>query len=458
MAHEVIMPALGMAQDTGLIVSWLKKPGDAVKAGDPIMEVETDKATMEVEAQADGYLTDIRAAAGDDVPVGDVVALISDSPEGSGEAAPAAKADKAADKTSDKDATPEDSAASEAPPTETALPDGQSVIMPALGMAQDSGLIVAWHKAPGDAVAADDVLLEVETDKATMEVPVGHDGFIAALMAEAGEDVPVGDVIAIISAEKPDAPQQHSIKAATAAPAPAPEPAAEPEPEKAKPAAPAKPAARQAAKPAMTSAGGRILASPKARRLAAERGLDLARLVQAGHPQPYHVSDLEALSALPAAAASGNMLQLTARVPAIGLSDFCDWIAAETGSPADRTAIMAGFAAAGLRDPDRDAAVIVAAERDGTQSLFANPDLGPLGAATDDTGAAPSLILRDLTGTRLSSARFGTETAPVLCIGGDGPDLSITLECAAGVLSPEAAIDLITRFAGRLEQPLRHLL
>jgi pyruvate/2-oxoglutarate dehydrogenase complex dihydrolipoamide acyltransferase (E2) component len=51
MAHEVIMPALGMAQDTGLIVSWLKKPGDAVKAGDPIMEVETDKATMEVESR-----------------------------------------------------------------------------------------------------------------------------------------------------------------------------------------------------------------------------------------------------------------------------------------------------------------------------------------------------------------------------------------------------------------------
>jgi pyruvate/2-oxoglutarate dehydrogenase complex dihydrolipoamide acyltransferase (E2) component len=449
MAHEVIMPALGMAQDTGLIVSWLKKPGDAVKAGDPIMEVETDKATMEVEAQADGYLTDLRAAAGDDVPVGDVVALISDSPEGTGETAPAAAAQTDTTEKATEDA-----------PASGALPDGKQVIMPALGMAQDSGLIVAWHKQPGDAVAADDVLLEVETDKATMEVPAGHDGFIAALMAEAGEDVPVGDVIAVISAEKPEAPQQHSAKTAPASPAPAPEPAAEAAPEtpQTTPAAPARPAARQAAKPAMTSADGRILASPKARRLAAERGLDLARLVQAGHPQPYHVSDLEALGTLPAAAASGNMLRLAARVPAIGLSDFCDWIAAETGRPADRTAIMAGFAAAGLRDPDRDGAVIVATERGGVQSLFADPDLGPLGPSPDDAGAAPSLILRDLTGTRLTSARFGTETAPVLCIGGDGPDLSITLECAAGVLSPEAAIDLITRFAGRLEQPLRHLL
>lgn len=79
MPHDVIMPALGMAQDTGLIVSWLKAPGEAVRAGEPLMEVETDKATVEVEAQADGYLTEIRAAAGETVPVGEVVAVIGDS-------------------------------------------------------------------------------------------------------------------------------------------------------------------------------------------------------------------------------------------------------------------------------------------------------------------------------------------------------------------------------------------
>ena len=81
MSHDVIMPALGMAQETGLIVAWLKAPGDAVKTGDPLMEVETDKATMEVEAQADGYLTGIRAQAGENVPVGEVVAQISESQE-----------------------------------------------------------------------------------------------------------------------------------------------------------------------------------------------------------------------------------------------------------------------------------------------------------------------------------------------------------------------------------------
>ena len=62
------------------------------------------------------------------------------------------------------------------------------VIMPALGMAQDSGLIVAWHKAPGDEVAAGDVLFEVETDKSTVEVEAGQDGFVAALLAEAARN------------------------------------------------------------------------------------------------------------------------------------------------------------------------------------------------------------------------------------------------------------------------------
>ena len=157
------MPALGMAQDTGRIVAWAKAAGDKVAAGDVLFEVETDKATMEVEAAGDGYLADVRAAAGDDVPVGKPIALIADSPG-------AAPPDEAHD-------TPEELVASPAPaPAPGPLPEGREVIMPALGMAQDSGRIVAWAKAPGDAVAAGDVLFEVETDKATMEVEAGHDG------------------------------------------------------------------------------------------------------------------------------------------------------------------------------------------------------------------------------------------------------------------------------------------
>ncbi|MDA7428769.1 pyruvate dehydrogenase [Primorskyibacter aestuariivivens] len=442
MPHEVIMPALGMAQDTGLIVSWLKSPGDAVKAGDALFEVETDKATMEVEAPADGFLTDVQAEAGAEVPVGNVIALISDSAEDSGSiahAAPAASTEAAAD-----DAGADD----------TALPDGKEVIMPALGMAQDTGLLVAWHKAPGDAVAAGDILFEVETDKSTMEVEAGHDGFVAALLAEAGEEAPVGDTIAIISTEKPDAPVQRSQSGAKAAPSSAPKaetaPAAKPE---TKPAP--KPAATKA--PAPARADGRILASPKARRLALEQGLDLNRLVEAGHPQPFHVADIEVLKALPSAQASTGAAEasrhLTADLPSDGFDAFAAW-AAETSGLSDTNALLAGLAAASL---GREMAT-VSVERFGQSHAYYVP-AGPFGAITDaEDDSAPDLILRDLRMSRVSTVSLGAETAPVLTLTRRDVGLCVTLECAGHQLSATEAVGLISEFAGRMEQPLRHLL
>lgn len=426
MPHEVIMPALGMAQDTGLIVSWLKNAGDAVKAGDALFEVETDKATMEVEAPADGFLTDVQADAGAEVPVGNVIALISDTAEDSGSVAQSAPTSQA-----------------EASTDDTALPDGKDVIMPALGMAQDTGLLVAWHKAPGDAVAAGDILFEVETDKSTMEVEAGHDGFVAALLAEAGEEAPVGAPIAIISAEKPGTPVQRSQSGAKAGPDP--QPVAKPAP---------KPAAKA---PAPARTDGRILASPKARRLALEQGLDLNRLAEAGHPQPYHAADLDMLKALPSAqpatGAPDASRHLTAELPRDGFDAFARW-ATESAGLSDTNALLAGLGAASL---GRDMAT-VSVERFGQSHAYHVP-AGPLGAITDaEVNSAPDLILRDLRMSRVASLSLGAETAPVLTLTRLGDGLRITLECAGQQLSATEAVGLISEFAGRMEQPLRHLL
>ena len=76
MATNVILPALGMSQDTGKIVQWLKAEGEQVAKGEPLAEIETDKATVEIEATANGVLAHVAAAAGDDVPVGQVIAVI----------------------------------------------------------------------------------------------------------------------------------------------------------------------------------------------------------------------------------------------------------------------------------------------------------------------------------------------------------------------------------------------
>src|SRR5262245_2891628 len=89
MPTNVIMPALEMAQETGKVVHWLKRPGEAVRKGEPIVEIETDKVTVEIEAPASGVLRDVTANEGDVVPVGRTIALIVAASEAGGVAASA---------------------------------------------------------------------------------------------------------------------------------------------------------------------------------------------------------------------------------------------------------------------------------------------------------------------------------------------------------------------------------
>lgn len=429
MPLDVIMPALGMAQNTGVILTWHKSPGDPVSEGDALFEVETDKAAVEVEAQGSGYLTDVVAAAGDEVPVGQILARISETPEGTG-------------------TTPENPSDQ----ADSPLAEGEQVIMPALGMTQDVGLIVAWLKSPGDAVAATDILFEVETDKSVVEVQAGHDGFVAALLAEKGEEAPVGDVIAIISSEKPDSPVSRSIKSGkTPAAAPA-------ESKDAKPPAPAPEKKSRPTKRPAPSADGRILASPKARRLALERGLDLSLLVDHGHPQPYHVKDLDVLEKLPRSTASQGVSAaasryLSAEVNSGGFEAFAAWAAKEAGLT-DASALLASLAGASLGR--RNASV--ALEAFGETRLFTiqGRRLGNLAPADDDT--TPDIRLRDLRFGRLASVQTGPEDTPVISVLAASDGLKLTLECAADQMDASTAINLLSDFAGRMEQPLRHLL
>ena len=457
MPREVIMPALGMAQDSGVIVSWLKNPGDPVKAGDALMEVETDKATMEVEAAHDGFLADVRAGAGETVPVGEIVAVISESADG---AAPAPAA---------KDAAPADAPAHGGA---EALPEGREVIMPALGMAQDSGIVVAWHKEPGAAVAEGDALLEVETDKATMEVEAHHAGYLAAILAEAGDDVPVGQVIAVISAEAPESPLRRAMAAAPVpgTPAEASAPASEAQAEA--PASPG-PASVPAPAPAPRKAaplapGGRVLASPKARRLAAAEGLDLADLVAAGHAQPFHAADLETLRALPKAptpAASGGAAEVgvvSAEVDAAAYDAFRAWHAAEAGAALPGARLLAAFAAGALRaargaEVGSEGPLTVAAGTLGAPTAWDDPDRAPLSADLPESAGRPALVVRDLTGTALTGIKPAAAHVPSLTVIRKGETLALHLAHDA-TLPEEVALGLVAGLADRLAEPLRHLL
>ncbi|MFU8899841.1 MAG: pyruvate dehydrogenase, partial [Roseinatronobacter sp.] len=212
----------------------------------------------------------------------------------------------------------------------------------------------------------------------------------------------------------------------------------------------------QAAPAVAPQSDGRILASPKLRRVALEQGLDLAHLVRAGHPQPYHMRDLEMLRSLkdaPATAApvAAQAMRLHADCAEDGFAHFAAW-AAEAQGLTDADALLAGLAGASM-----GGAATVAIERFGKARVFAVPK-GRCLSSIAKSEAAPDLRVRDLRMSALSAISMGAEDVPVLTVLRQGAGLALVLECSPAQLAPDAAIALLSEFAGRMHDPLRHLL
>jgi pyruvate dehydrogenase E2 component (dihydrolipoamide acetyltransferase) len=252
MTLEFKLPDVGEGIAEGEIVQWLVAEGDIVEEHQPIVEVMTDKATVEVPAPAVGTISKLLAAEGEVVPVGAVIFhLEAASASASAAAAPAV-------------ATPAAAASTGGALIEFKLPD--------VGEGIAEGEIVQWLVADGDAVEEHQPIVEVMTDKATVEVPAPAAGTITKLLAEAGDVVPVGDVIFHLS---------------TGASAPVAAPAA----------APATPVRAPVAAAPARAAGEKILAVPSARRVARDLGIDLAFVAGSGRNGVVRRKDVEAFAA-----------------------------------------------------------------------------------------------------------------------------------------------------------------
>ncbi|MEC8854317.1 MAG: dihydrolipoamide acetyltransferase family protein, partial [Planctomycetota bacterium] len=208
------------------------------------------------------------------------------------------------------------------------------VTMPRLSDTMESGTIVEWKVAVGDKVSSGDVVADVETDKATMELAVYDDGTIASIDVEPGQQVDVGTVIALL-AEKGEDPA--NVKPSSAAPAPAPAPAATPIP--APEPAPA-PVASPVAAPAAPASGGGMRISPVARRMAEAAGIPLATIVGTGPSGRIIKRDVEA--AMAAGAETAASVPPAANVPAVAATPIAQPVA--QAAPAAITPIesMAG--------------------------------------------------------------------------------------------------------------------
>jgi pyruvate dehydrogenase E2 component (dihydrolipoamide acetyltransferase) len=281
MAEVIKMPRLSDTMTEGVIAEWHKQVGDNVKKGEVLAEIETDKATMELESYQDGVLLHQGAKKGEKILVDDLLAIFGQAGEditaliasnAGGAAAPAPAPASAAEVAAAPAISAETPAPVAAAPTATLdiskIPE--VVIMPRLSDTMTEGVIAGWNKNIGDAVKKGDVLAEIETDKATMELESYRDGILLFQGAKPGEKIQVNDLLCIVGAEGFDITAiVAAAKQGGASVAAAPEQTVA-----AAPAPVAAVAAPVAAAPQVVNEG-RIIASPLAKKLAAEKGIDL---------------------------------------------------------------------------------------------------------------------------------------------------------------------------------------
>lgn len=323
--HEKLsMPALSPTMSQGNIVAWKKKEGDAVQPGDVYCEVETDKATIEWEAQEEGYLAKILMGDGTQgIDVGVPVAVLVEE-EGdvaafagyTGDAADVAAPDGAGSVSGSDAGSGEGSEASSS--SSSVFPVHEVMTMPALSPTMAEGTLVAWKKAVGDVISAGDVLAEIETDKATMEWEAQEDGVLAQiLVAEGTAGVCVG---APVFVQVEDAAEVASFASFTIAdasvdgsegvdtPAVATTPGSVPSAPKTAAPAVARVSPTPASVPASSAPdGARVIASPYARKLAAANGVSLHALQGSGPNGRIVAADVLGAPASAAAATASTM-------------------------------------------------------------------------------------------------------------------------------------------------------
>jgi pyruvate dehydrogenase E2 component (dihydrolipoamide acetyltransferase) len=285
MAEKILMPRLSDTMTEGVIAAWHKKVGDSVKKGDLLAEVETDKATMELESYKDGILLHIGTDKGGKLQVNDLLAIIGNAGE---DISSMLSSGNAAGKTVKTENTTPAPIATAATVDITKIPE--VILMPRLSDTMTEGVIATWHKKIGDQVKKGDLLADVETDKATMELESYKDGQLLYIGAQAGEKIAVNSLLCIIGDPKKvdvDAIRQSATGTPTAATTtPLQETTTTP--------------AASVATVLHSAENGRLKASPLAKKLAQEKGIDLSLVHGTGDGGRIVKSDIFNFSSSPA--------------------------------------------------------------------------------------------------------------------------------------------------------------
>ncbi len=323
MAEIIRMPKMSDTMEEGVIASWLKKVGDTVKPGDILAEVETDKATMELESYEEGVLLYVGVKEKDSVPVNGIIAIIGEKGEAfqhllSGAPAEATKAEVASPAPTPAPAVAEVKALAVSTSSIPAI----VVTMPKMSDTMQEGTIATWLKKVGDTVKSGEIIAEVETDKATMELESYEDGVLLYIGVEAGGSVPVDGVIAVIGEKGADYQSllaAHQSGGSTPAPVEVASPAAS-----AAVATPAPVVAQAPVAVEVTSSTGneRVKASPLAKKIASDKGVDIRQVAGSGEGGRIVKRDIETF--VPAATAASPQATSTSAIasPVLGQESF----------------------------------------------------------------------------------------------------------------------------------------
>jgi pyruvate dehydrogenase E2 component (dihydrolipoamide acetyltransferase) len=288
MATVINMPRLSDTMTEGTVATWLKKVGDTIKEGDILAEIETDKATMEFESFNSGVLLHIGIPAGESAPVDSLLAIIGKE----GEDISSLISNTSNSKSQEEKVEVKENVAQ---PTNqnlqpTTLPAGVKVItMPRLSDTMTTGTVATWLKKVGDEVKEGDILAEIETDKATMEFESFNSGTLLFIGINEGETAPVDSVLAIIGPAGTDVTgiAENFGKGEAPAATETTEKATE---------APTKEATQETATVTATD-NGRVFASPLAKQIAKDKGINLSQVKGSGENGRIVKSDVENFTA-----------------------------------------------------------------------------------------------------------------------------------------------------------------
>ena len=309
MAEVINMPRLSDTMEEGTVAKWLKNVGDKVEEGDILAEIETDKATMEFESFYEGTLLHIGIAEGDGAPVDSLLAIIGEEGEdissllnGSADTSGEEEAEEANEPAASSSEGSEEVASAD-------VPEGVEVVkMPRLSDTMEEGTVAAWLKKVGDTVEEGDILAEIETDKATMEFESFYSGTLLYIGIQEGESSPVDAVLAVIGPAgtdvdavlnaKPSSGKKESTSSET------------------KKEEPKKEASKDTSAPKAANDGQRIFVSPLAKKIAKEKGIDLANVKGSGDNGRIVKKDVEGYTPAAASQAPQKAASSQAAAPA----------------------------------------------------------------------------------------------------------------------------------------------